>query len=108
LLRDEVKNNLPQEIKNPYLWGKNMIELSSEVKSSINSALNKLTGYKRRAYAAEICAMYFDSSARKMERFLKAGREMIELGQHERRTGLRCFDSYHFRGAKKKKTLIPP
>jgi hypothetical protein len=83
-----------------------MVELSSEIKTRINSALNKLTGYKRREYAAEICEMFFENSARKMERSLKAGREMIELGQHERRTGIQCLDAYSLRGAKKKKTLI--
>jgi hypothetical protein len=84
-----------------------MVELSSEVKTSLNSALNKLTGHKRRQYAAEICEMFFESSARKMERSLKVGREMIELGQHERRTGIQCLDAYILRGTKKKKNLIP-
>jgi len=52
--------------------------------------------------------MFFDNSARKMERSLKVGREMIELGQHERRTGIQCLDAYNLRGTKKKKTLMRP
>jgi hypothetical protein len=85
-----------------------MFELSSEIKVSLNSALNKLTGHKRRQYAAEICEMFFENSARKMERSLNVGRDMIELGQHERRTGIQCIDAYNLRGAKKKKTLMRP
>jgi hypothetical protein len=27
---------------------------------------------------------------------------MIKLGQHERRSGIRCVDAYNLRGAKKK------
>ncbi len=85
-----------------------MVELPSDVLACFDSALDKLTGYKRRAYAAELCELYFDDSARKMERYLKMGRATIKLGQHERRSGMRCLDAYHLRGAKKKKpsTLI--
>ena len=83
-----------------------MSDLSPEVKQSLNSALNKLTGFSRREYAAELCETYFENSARKMERGLKVSRCMIELGQHERRTGIRCMDAYCLRGAKKKKSLI--
>ena len=35
------------------------IYLAAEVISSFNSALNKLTGYNRRAYAAELCEKFF-------------------------------------------------
>ncbi len=82
-----------------------MVELTSDIISSFNSGLEKLTGPKRRAYAAELCELYFDNSARKMERGLKVSRAMIELGQHERRTGITCIDAYSLRGAKKKKNL---
>jgi hypothetical protein len=82
-----------------------MVILSSDILSSFKSALNKLTGYKRRDYAAELCEHFFDNSARKMERSLKVGRAMITLGQHERRSGIRCVDAYNLRGAKKKKSL---
>ena len=79
------------------------VDLPPEVISSFNSALSKLTGYERRQFAAELCEKFFDSSARKMERYLKAGREMIELGLHERRTGIPYSDAFSKRGAKKKK-----
>ena len=80
-----------------------MKKISPQVIDSFNSALRKLTGYSRRALAAEICTEFFDSSPTKMERHLKVGREMIKLGLKEHRTGIRCLDGYSLRGAKKKK-----
>ena len=77
--------------------------LLSEVILSFNSALSKLTGYKKREYAAELCEEFFNGSPRKMEDELKVGREMVRLGLHERRTGIRCLDAYNARGRKKKK-----
>lgn len=83
-----------------------MGNLSSEVVVILNSALQKLTGYSRRQYAAELCEMFYNNSSRKMERELKVSRTMVELGINERRTGIRCLDNYSQRGAKKKNTSI--
>lgn len=79
------------------------IYLAPSVVLSFNSALSKLTGYKKREFAAELCEEYFDNSPRKMERSLEVSRNMVALGLHERRTGIRCMDAYELRGAKKKK-----
>ena len=79
------------------------IYLAPAVISSFNSALSKLTGYKKREFAAELCEEYFDNSPRKMERYFDVSRDMVSLGLQERRTGIRCIDSYELRGAKKKK-----
>lgn len=79
------------------------IYLAPSVMSSFNSALCKLTGYKKREFAAELCEEYFDNSPRKMERYFDVSRAMVSLGLHERRTGIRCIDAYELRGAKKKK-----
>jgi hypothetical protein len=83
-----------------------MVALSSDTLLSFNSALNKLTGASRRQYAAELCGRYFSNSARKMERYLNVSRSMVELGQHEQRTGIECLDAYNLRGAKKKNKAI--
>lgn len=77
-------------------------ELSPAILASFKSALTKLTGYERRQYAAELCESFFDNSPRKMERKLGVNRTMVELGLAEKTTGIRCVDSYHLRGAKKK------
>lgn len=76
--------------------------LSPEILASFKSALTKLTGYTRRQYAAELCESFFDNSPRKMERKLNVSRTMIQLGLAEKTSGIRCIDSYHLRGAKKK------
>ena len=81
------------------------IYLAPAVISSFNSALSKLTGYKKREFAAELCEEYFDNSPRKMERYFDVSRDMVSLGLQERRTGIRCIDSYELRGAKKKNRL---
>ena len=80
-----------------------MQDLSPEVIDSFNTALQKLTGYNRRAFAAKICIEFFDSSTTKMERHLKVGREMVKLGLKEHQTGIRCLDGYSLRGTKKKR-----
>ena len=79
------------------------IYLAPAVIVSFNSALSKLTGYKKRQFAAELCEGYFDNSPRKMERYFDVSREMVDLGINERRTGIRCIGAYELRGAKKKK-----
>ena len=76
------------------------VYLVPAVMSSFNSALNKLTGYKKRGFAAELCEKYFDRSPWKMERYFDVGRDMVSLGLDERRTGIRCIGAYELRGVK--------
>ena len=85
-----------------------MQDLSLEVIDSFNTALQKLTGHNRRAFAAELCIKFFDSSATKMERHLKVGREMVKLGLKELASGIHCVDAYSLRGAKKRAGISEP
>jgi len=80
-----------------------MKALSPEVLSSFKTALSLLTGYKKRQLAAELAVKFFDSSARKTEFYLGVRRDMVELGLHELRSGIRCEDGYSLRGRKKRK-----
>jgi len=80
--------------------------LDTKIIESFNSALLKLTGHKRREFAAELCEHFFEGSPRKMEVHLKVGREMVKLGMNEYRTGIRCLDDYEARGIKKKKQFM--
>jgi hypothetical protein len=84
-----------------------MKELPLEIIASFKSALKKLTGYERRAYAAELALTYFKGSARKAERVLGVWRTAVTLGLHEQRTGIRCIESFSARGSKKKKKSTP-
>lgn len=79
-----------------------MESLSSKHIEVFNSALCKLKGHFRREYAAELCELFFDNSPTKMERYLNVSRKMVELGVHERRTGIRCVELFSERGIKKR------
>ena len=79
-----------------------MKEMDSKIMTSFNSGLQKLTGYKRRLYAAELCNAFFNGSARQAERALKVSRRTVSLGQKELLTGMECVSNFHLRGAKKK------
>lgn len=80
-----------------------METLPSSVITSFNQGLKKLTGYKRRAFAAQLALTYFGGSARKTERTLAVSRKMVELGLKETQTGIRCLDAHGLKGRKKKK-----
>ena len=75
------------------------------VLQSFKQALNKLTGHKRRLYAAELAHAHFDGSPTKMERHLAVNREMVRLGLKELESGIRCVDNYHLRGRKKRRRI---
>ncbi|NJR76015.1 MAG: hypothetical protein HC773_25280 [Scytonema sp. CRU_2_7] len=62
-----------------------------------------MTGHTRRLFAAELAHSYFNSSSRKTERVLGVSRDMVDLGLHELRTGIRCLENFSQRGNKKKK-----
>lgn len=58
--------------------------------ADLRLAAAQMTGAKRRAFQAEMTVQYCASNARQAERLFGWGRETIELGLAERRTGLRC------------------
>ncbi|MEG5057916.1 hypothetical protein QUB60_05675 [Microcoleus sp. A2-C5] len=81
--------------------------LSEPVKSTFKDAAKKLTGYRRRDFMAKVAEDYFNSSARKVETFMGWNRDSVQLGLHERRTGLICVDNYRARGQHKSEILLP-
>jgi hypothetical protein len=54
-------------------------------------AVSKMTGAERRAFMAEIALKYCGGGARLAETVFGWGRETVEMGLAERRTGLICF-----------------
>jgi hypothetical protein len=74
---------------------------SDQIKNTIKSAAKALTGHKHRAFIAEVATDYFAGSARKTEREMGWGRDAIETGLGETRTGIRCIDHYSGRGNKR-------
>jgi hypothetical protein len=54
-------------------------------------AVSKMTGAERRAFMAEMALKYCGGGARLAETVFGWGRETVEMGLAERRTGLICF-----------------
>ena len=54
-------------------------------------AASKMTGAKRRAFMAEMALKYCGGGARLAETVFGWGRETVEVGLAEKRTGLICF-----------------
>jgi hypothetical protein len=81
--------------------------LNAKLKATLKDASRKLTGPKKRAFMATVTADYLDGSARKAETDLGWKRQTVQLGLHERRTGLVCVDNYRARGRQKTEAKLP-
>lgn len=81
--------------------------LSEPIKATIKDAAQKLTGCRRRDFMAKVAEDYFDGSARKTETYLGWNRDSIQLGLHERRSGLLCADNYQARGRHRSEAVNP-
>jgi hypothetical protein len=71
------------------------------------SAAQRLTGAEHRSFIAEVTQVLCDGSVRRAERQFGWGRETIQKGLHERRSGLRCVDNYAARGRPRWETENP-
>ena len=81
--------------------------LDNAIKSTFKDAAKKLTGYRKREFTATVTEDYFAGSARLAEIALGWCRHSIQLGLHERRTGIRCVDNYRARGRRKSESNLP-
>jgi hypothetical protein len=72
--------------------------LSEQIIATLRDACQKLSGPKKRAFMAKVAEDYFEGSARKTETYMGWGRKGIQLGLHERRSGIVCKDNYKARG----------
>lgn len=81
--------------------------LDHTIKSTFKDAAKKLTGYRKREFTAKVTEDYFAGSARQAEIALGWCRHSIQLGLHERRTGIRCEDNYQARGRRKSESKSP-
>ena len=80
--------------------------MSAKEKGLIKDACKRLTGFKKREYQATIASEYFEGSARKAERSMGWGRQSIETGLGEAKTGIRCLDNFKGRGRKRTEDKI--
>lgn len=84
-----------------------VVELTEDVLETVKSAARKLTGWKRRQLQAEMALKYCQGSARQAERVFGWGRDAVNTGLNELRTGIRCVDNVHARGRKKTEDKHP-
>jgi len=82
-------------------------ELTEKIKSSLKDAAKKLTGFKKRAFMAQVTIDYFNSSPRRAETELGWSRQAIATGLKELETGIIYVDNYRARGRKKTEELLP-
>jgi len=84
-----------------------LAELTESVRETIRSAARKLTGFARRQFQAEIAVKYCDSNPRRAEQVFGWGREALNTGLNELRTGIRCLEDYSTRGRPKSEDRDP-
>jgi hypothetical protein len=75
-----------------------MDESTERTDALIRSGARRLTGFQRRAFQAEVAVELCGGNARQAERRFGWGRETVEKGLHERRTGIRCLEDFVARG----------
>ncbi len=81
--------------------------LTEDIKSTFKDASRKLTGFKKRAFMAQVTQKYFNGSARKAETVLGWSRDAVTKGLKELETGIICFDNYRGRGRNKTEHNLP-
>jgi hypothetical protein len=81
--------------------------LNDTIKLTIKDAAKKLTGNQKRDFIAKVAEDYCNSSARKAETVFGWCRHSVQLGLHERRTGIICVDNYRARGRHKSEKKLP-
>jgi hypothetical protein len=69
------------------------LSVSAEQIADIRLAASKMLGAKRRAFVAEMTLKYCGGSARHAEELFGWGREMVQTGLGEKRTGILCLSA---------------
>ena len=84
-----------------------LTELTESVRDTIRSAAQKLTGFRRRQFQAEMTIKYCRSKPRCAECVFGWGRDAVNTGLNELRTGIRCVENYSTRGRPKSEAKSP-
>lgn len=84
-----------------------LAELTESVKETIQLAAQKLTGFRRREFQAEMALKYCAGKPRLAEATFGWGREAVDTGLNERRTGIRCLDAFSARGRQQSESKQP-
>jgi hypothetical protein len=70
-------------------------------------AAQRLTGYRRRSFQAEVARALCGGSARRAERRFGWGRANVDTGLHELDTGIRCVERFATRGQRRSESANP-
>jgi hypothetical protein len=84
-----------------------MDSLPATVISTIRAAASLLTGAKRRRFQAQVTRDHCGGSARKAEQVFGWGRDNVETGLGELRSGITCKENFSARGHKGIEVLQP-
>lgn len=84
-----------------------LTELTESVRETIKSATRKLTGFRRRQFQAEMAIKYCDGNPRRAEHAFGWGRDAVNTGLGELRTGIRCLENFSARGRHKTEEQNP-
>jgi hypothetical protein len=82
-------------------------ELTASVVETICLAARKLTGFARRQFQAEMAHKYCGGNPRRTEGVFGWGREAVNTGLNELRTGIRCLEDFSARGRHKTEEITP-
>ena len=66
--------------------------------SLLRQGANRLQGYERRLFMAEVTMQLWDGNPRIAERRFGWGRETVSKGLHELKQGVRCLENFSARG----------
>jgi hypothetical protein len=81
--------------------------LTESMVETVRLAARKLTGFARRQFQAEMAVKYCDASPRRAEEVFGWGREAVNTGLSELRTGIRCLEDFSARGRPKTEEAAP-
>jgi hypothetical protein len=84
-----------------------LTELTESVLATIRSAAGKLRGFRRRQFQAEMALKYCGGNPRRAEQEFGWGREAVNTGLNELRTGIRCVENFSARGRRKTEEQDP-
>ena len=70
-------------------------------------AAQRLTGYQRRSFQAEVTRALCGGSPRRAERRFGWGRANVDSGLHELDTGIRCVENFATRGQRRSEAANP-
>jgi hypothetical protein len=85
----------------PFAIGPTALLLHAAQLEDLRLASSMLSGEERRAFQAAMALKYGEGNARQAERVFGWGRETVQLGLHEHRTGLICIGAQAAFGGKR-------